>query len=198
MLGRQIAQIVAAITVAASLTSATPAAADPRVDELAKLLTSSSDKARISAVVSLGRLNDKASLKPLVGALQDPNAQVRALAATALGRLGHRAALPALKTSATDDADATVRARSREAATAVAKASSLPDPFAQTVVAAAPSPAAQARKSGGSAGFGRQASTSRSTRRRMTRRARPTSRRASCTATSCATRSSPRSRASRS
>ncbi|MDX2091619.1 MAG: HEAT repeat domain-containing protein [Kofleriaceae bacterium] len=153
MHGGQIARIVAAFGFAASLASSTPAAAEPRVDELSKLLSSSSEKTRLSAVVSLGRLEDKAAMKPLVTALQDPNAQVRALAATALGKLGHKAALPALKAAAADDPDAAVRARAKEAAIAVSKTNGLPDPWpTQTQVAPV-----QARKSGGSAGFGRQA-----------------------------------------
>ena len=77
MHGGKIARIVAALGLAASLTLGAPAAAEPRIDELGKLLSSSSDKTRISAVVSLGRLNDKAAMKPLVTALQDPNPQVR-------------------------------------------------------------------------------------------------------------------------
>lgn len=154
MHGSQIAQIVTAFAVALSLTYSVPAAAQPRVAELAKLLTSSSEKTRISAVVSLGRLDDRAAMKPLVGALSDPNAQVRALAAAALGRLGHKAALPALKTAATEDVDANVREHSREAAIAVAKANSLAAPWPK---AATPSAPVRARKHGGSAGFGRQA-----------------------------------------
>src|SRR3569623_1857800 len=67
-----------------------------RVGDLTAMLSSSSEKTRISAVVSLAKLGDKRALKPLVTALHDPNAQVRALAATALGKLGHKAALPAL------------------------------------------------------------------------------------------------------
>lgn len=118
------------------------------------MLSSSSDKARISAVVSLARLNDRAALKPLVTALHDPNPQVRALAATALGRLGHKAALPALK-GAAEDPDETVRTRAKAAAIAVAKTNKLPDPF-PTATPTEPE-LAQARKSGGRAGFGRQA-----------------------------------------
>jgi hypothetical protein len=93
-----------------------------RVGDLTAMLSSSSDKTRIGAVVSLAKLGDKRALKPLVTALHDPNAQVRALAATALGKLGHKAALPALKTLASDDADENVRARARDAADKVAKA----------------------------------------------------------------------------
>jgi len=129
--------------------------ADTRVGELTKTLTtSSSDKARIAAVAALARLDDRTTMKPLVGALVDPNPQVRALAAAALGRLGHKAALPALKAAA-DDADPTVSARAKEAAIAVAKANNLPAPWPVASAAVAPQP--QARKYGGRAGFGRQA-----------------------------------------
>ena len=74
-----------------------------RVGDLTAMLASSSDKTRLSAVVSLAKLGDKRALKPLVTALHDPNAQVRALAATGLGRLGHKAALPALTNAAAND-----------------------------------------------------------------------------------------------
>jgi hypothetical protein len=93
-----------------------------RVGDLTAMLSSSSEKTRISAVVSLAKLGDKRALKPLVTALHDPNAQIRALAATALGKLGHKAALPALTEMAQNDADATVRTRAAEAAALVARA----------------------------------------------------------------------------
>ncbi len=156
--GHRLARIAAPLLLAAALLRGAPAHADS-VTELTTMLGSSSDKARISAVVSLARLNDRAALKPLVTALHDPNAQVRALAASALGRLGHKAALPALKAAA-EDPDDTVRARAKDAAVAVAKANKLPDPFpkeAVAVAAAAEMESPQARKSGGRAGFGRQA-----------------------------------------
>jgi hypothetical protein len=92
-----------------------------RIGDLTAMLASSSEKTRISAVISLAKLGDKRTLKPLVTALHDPNAQVRALAAAGLGRLGHKAALPALTEMANNDTDETVRARAREAATAIAK-----------------------------------------------------------------------------
>jgi hypothetical protein len=143
---------IGTLLIAVTLLGVAPARAD-QIRELTKTLSSSSDKARIAAVVSLGRLNDRSAMKPLVTALHDPNPQVRALAAAALGKLGHKAALPALK-AATEDPDDTVRARAKDAAIAVAKANKLADPF-PPAIAVAPTP--QARKSGGSAGFGRQA-----------------------------------------
>lgn len=93
-----------------------------RIADLSAMLSSSSEKTRISAVVSLAKLGDRRALKPLVTALHDPNAQIRALAATALGKLGHKAALPALTEMASNDPDETVRARAQEAAAMVAKA----------------------------------------------------------------------------
>jgi hypothetical protein len=93
-----------------------------RIGDLTAMLSSSSEKTRISAVVSLAKLGDKRVLKPLVTALHDPNPQIRALAATALGKLGHKAALPALTEMAQNDADTAVRARAAEAAAMVAKA----------------------------------------------------------------------------
>jgi hypothetical protein len=115
-----------------------------RIGDLTAMLASSSEKTRISAVISLAKLGDRRTLKPLVTALHDPNAQVRALAAAGLGRLGHKAALPALTEMATNDTDENVRARAREAATAVAKANHI----ASDVPAQAP-PAQQARHTSG-------------------------------------------------
>ncbi len=101
--------------------------ADDRIGQLTAQLASSSDKTRLSAVVSLARLGDKRTLKPLVTAMHDPNPQIRAVAATALGHLGHKAALPTLRNAANDDTDEAVRAKAREATIAVAKANHLPD-----------------------------------------------------------------------
>ena len=138
--GRTLGRLVAIIAIAAAFASAPRLAHADRVGELAQMLSSSSEKTRISAVVSLARLGGKPTLKPLVLALHYPSAQVRALAAAALGKLGHKAALPLLRSAATDDTDATVRKRARIAAIAVAKANDLPDELpaeaqAQTKVA---------------------------------------------------------------
>lgn len=152
--GHRLGRIIAALAVAMTLSQGTAAHANDRVTELTKMLSSSSDKARLSAVAALARLSDRTTMKPLVGALADPNPRVRAIAAAALGRLGHKAALPALKTAA-DDPDPIVRERAKDAAIAVAKSNGLPPPWPTAVAVAAPTP--QARKSGGRAGFGRQA-----------------------------------------
>lgn len=121
--GTRIAKLALAIVLA----SQTPAFAGDRITELTTMLSSSSEKTRLSAVLSLARLGDKRALKPLVSALHDPSSGVRAIAATALGKLGHKAALPALKTAASDDTDETVRAKAQEAADLVAKANGIPD-----------------------------------------------------------------------
>lgn len=150
MLGGRIAGVLLALSLIAQ-----PVLADARVEELTKALQSSSAKSRIAAVTALGRLEDRAALRPLVEALHDPNTQVRTIAAAALGKLGHKAALPALKNAAQGDSDADVRKQAKEAAILVAKANRLPEPF--PTVQAATKPSVRARKSGGTAGFGRQA-----------------------------------------
>lgn len=118
------------------------ASAKDRLTELTEQVSSSSnEKARLSAVAALARLDDKRAMKPLVTALSDPSAKIRVVAAVALGRLAHKAALPSLRAAANDDSDGDVRAKARAAAVAVAKANQLPDPFASTdspVAVAAP------------------------------------------------------------
>ena len=143
--------VIAVVLVGASA----PALAGDRVDDLAKILTTSSnDKTRLAAVVALAKLEDKRAMKPLVGALSDPNPQVRAIAATGLGKLGHKAALPQLKNCANDDLDSTVRDQARAAAIAVAKANDLPDPWPP--MAASPAAPTINKKKRGKAGFGNE------------------------------------------
>jgi hypothetical protein len=157
--GTRLGRFAAALALMTVIGSRTPAFAD-RVDDLTAMLSNSSEKTRLSAVLSLARLGDKRALKPLVQALQDPNAQIRAVAAAALGKLGHKAALPALRTAATDDLDETVRKSAHDAALAVAKTNHIdadlpvpgapaPTPSAAASTALAPS---HARKT---TGFGR-------------------------------------------
>jgi hypothetical protein len=121
--GTRIAKLALAIVLA----SQAPAFAGDRVSDLTTMLSSSSEKTRLSAVLSLARLGDKRALKPLVSALHDPSAQVRAIAATALGKLGHKAAIPALKTASTDDTDESVRKNATEALKSVEKANNIVD-----------------------------------------------------------------------
>jgi len=124
--GRPFLKLVAWFAFAIAMMQAIPARAD-RIDDLTKALASSNQETRMSATVSLARLGDKRTLKPLVTALHDPDAEIRALAAAALGKLKHKAALPALKNAATDDTDENVKAKAKDAAIAVAKANKLPN-----------------------------------------------------------------------
>lgn len=123
--GNRLGRLVAALTLATLMAANRPAAAGDRITDLTANLSSSSEKTRLSAVLSLARLGDKRAWKPLVTALQDPNPQIRAVAATALGKLGHKGALPALTTAATDDVDDTVRKSAREAVATVSKKNKL-------------------------------------------------------------------------
>lgn len=90
----------------------------------AQLDAKRTEKERIAAVAALGRLGDKKALKPLVGALHDKSATVRAVAALALTKLGHRAALPALR-NACNDGDELVRKRARAAVISISEANDI-------------------------------------------------------------------------
>jgi hypothetical protein len=153
---RWFAPLLALAICAFTLRFAAPAAADDRITELSKQLSSSSDKVRLSAVTALARLGDKSALKPLVTALGDPNAEVRGVAAIGLGRLGHKAALPALRTMAAEDTDAAVRISAKQAASAIAKANNLPDGTAPAATAGTAPAQPSVRSNGGTAGFGNQ------------------------------------------
>ena len=81
---------LAVLCLALGMASAT-ALAEPRVDELTQSMQSTSAKTRIAAVTALGRLEDKAALRPLVDALHDPNTDYlhvidRALLLQAIGQ----------------------------------------------------------------------------------------------------------------
>lgn len=116
--------------------SASPAWADEeaRIAELTATMDERhSERERIAAVTALARLASKSTLRPLVAALSDKSAIVRGIAAAGLGKLGHRAALPALRNAASSDADALVRKRAQEAVTAVCTANGI-EPAATTPV----------------------------------------------------------------
>jgi hypothetical protein len=153
--GTRLGRLIALIALTVMVAGTAPAFAGDRITELTAMLGSSSEKTRLSAVLSLARLGDKRAMKPLVTAMQDPNAQVRAVAATALGKLGHKAALPALRSAAVDDVDDTVRKTARDAALAVAKVNKLdaelPPPPGEAAAATSPVATRNARTTG----FGR-------------------------------------------
>jgi hypothetical protein len=102
---------------------AIPAQAEERVAVLARMLKSSSEKTRLAAVLSLAKLGDRAAEKPLVTALHDKATRVRAVAASALGRLDCDAALPDLRVLAASDAEDDVRQAASNAALKIAKSS---------------------------------------------------------------------------
>jgi hypothetical protein len=74
-----------------------------------------SEKARIAAVVALGRIADARAFAPLARALgADPSPVVRGVAATALGHLADLRAIPVLERALSDENEA-VRSRVRDA-----------------------------------------------------------------------------------
>jgi hypothetical protein len=125
---------------------------DDTVAALNSTLTkSSSEKQRLAAVISLARIADRSTLKPLVTGLRDPSSKVRAAAAAALGRLGHKAALPALREAA-NDADELVRKQAMIAVVSVSKANGI---ALEAVAVAEPAPAVESTASN-KPGFGRK------------------------------------------
>lgn len=119
--GSRLAKLVAAVGLALAMSSR-PALAGDRITELTTMLSSSSAKTRLQATLSLARLRDQRAMKPLVLALQDPNPQIRTVAATALAKIANNAALPALKAAALDDLDETVKKAARDAYASIAQA----------------------------------------------------------------------------
>jgi len=85
--------------------------AAPSLRELSEKLRSSEDfRMRVTAALELGRLGDPNAVDPLVDALDDQNASVRAAAAAALEQIADASALPALKQHRLDRSDAVRRA----------------------------------------------------------------------------------------
>ena len=118
------------------------ARAEDRIGELtASLGSGHTERERIAAVTSLARLEDKTALRPLVIALQDESPTVRGIAAVGLGKLGHKGAVPALRMTANDDSDPTVRQRAATALAQVNKLNGLPPE--PTVTPARPTKAAK-------------------------------------------------------
>jgi hypothetical protein len=86
-----------------------PAHAEDRVAALGRMLGSSSEKVRLSAVLALAKLGEPRVAAPLIRALHDPSPRVRSVAAAALGQLDVSAALPTLRELARSDEDPDVR-----------------------------------------------------------------------------------------
>jgi hypothetical protein len=88
------------------IVSATPAFAKP-LDELIGQLRDGKDfRVRVQAALQLGKSMDPAAFNPLVAALDDDNASVRAAAVAALESLGDTRAIAPLKEHRLDRSDA--------------------------------------------------------------------------------------------
>jgi hypothetical protein len=113
--GRRVLPLVlAAVTTIAALGAIAalgpaPAHAEDRVAALGRMLGSSSEKVRLSAVLALAKLGEPQVAGPLIRALHDPSPRVRSVAAAALGQLDCSAALPTLRELARSDDDLDVR-----------------------------------------------------------------------------------------
>jgi hypothetical protein len=85
--------------------------AAPSFRELVEQLQNGEDfRVRVTAALELGKRSDPNAIDPLVDALNDPNASVRAAAVAALEQIGDASALPALKEKRLDRSDAVRRA----------------------------------------------------------------------------------------
>jgi HEAT repeat protein len=108
---------LSSIVVAATLTvAATPASTAEDLSGLTRALVTGQDfRLRVTAALSLGKTHSKAAIAPLVSALDDPHPAVRAAAAAALGVLGDRSAVGALKVHLDGESSASVKAQIRTA-----------------------------------------------------------------------------------
>jgi hypothetical protein len=97
------------LALVAVMAATTPARAD-RVDDLSRtLISDSSWRVRLQAVVVLGKLADRRAAPALIQALSDSNETVRGLAAQVLGDLGNEDAMSALERVARSDGSGFVR-----------------------------------------------------------------------------------------
>src|SRR5882724_4676274 len=86
---------------------AAPVLAKPALDELIGQLKDGKDfRVRVQAALQLGKSMDPAALGPLVAALDDDNASVRAASVAALESLGDMRAIPPLKEHRLDRSEA--------------------------------------------------------------------------------------------
>lgn len=113
---------LAALVLAWAATAA-PARAQDRSTVVRVLRESRDFRARVRAAMALGASADPQMAGPLVAALSDESAAVRAAAASGLGRLGNPEALPALR-RALADAEREVRDAAQRAVAAIGGARS--------------------------------------------------------------------------
>jgi hypothetical protein len=117
-----VAWFVAIAVLAIAALDPAPAAAEDRVAALGRMLGSSSEKVRLSAVLALAKLGEPRVGPPLIRALHDPSPRVRSVAAAALGQLDCSAALPTLRELARSDDDPDVRNAASAATMKIASA----------------------------------------------------------------------------
>ena len=110
-------------------------------------------KAITAAVTALAGMSDRRALTPLVTALGDPSDLVRTVAASALGKLGAKAALPQLRIAA-EDGNVTVRSKARDAYAKICKANGLVNDLADATPAPVAATASTPAPADGKAGFG--------------------------------------------
>lgn len=164
-LGRRVAAVLVALIACAAAPSIAHADDADRIAQLSETLSAKhSERDRVAACTALARMNSKVALRPLVAALRDASPTVRGIAAAGLGKLGHRAALPALR-AAQGDSDVIVQKRAAEAIVQICTANNLPVAAAPTSSIVPPAPTTQpsvakglagARPAVAKAGFGNQ------------------------------------------
>lgn len=102
---------LAVVLTAASTPASTPSYADDSATLKKDLAGGGDFRVRVAAALALGKMKSKDALGPLVQALADPHAAVRAAAAAGLGSLGDAAAVPALERARSSEQTDSVRAQ---------------------------------------------------------------------------------------
>lgn len=98
------------LMVAVLLATSSAEGAPPTVSDLVSRLRTGEDfRVRVQAALELGKTRDPDALDPLIAALSDQHASVRAASAAALAELGDADAVPALKQRRLDRSDAVRR-----------------------------------------------------------------------------------------
>jgi hypothetical protein len=85
-----------------------PVHAAPKVEDLAKQLSSDDFRVRTQAALALGASGDSAAVKPLCGALKDSNQTVRLAVVAGLGKLGRDEGAKCIRAAKPEEKDAAV------------------------------------------------------------------------------------------
>ena len=112
-IGRFTASLVTAFAVTFS---SVPVSTADDLTSLARDVVSGADfRLRVGAALSLGKTHSRAALAPLVAALDDPSPAVRVAAAAALGALGQKDAVEALRSHMAGESSPVVRSQLKAA-----------------------------------------------------------------------------------